>query len=147
MREAISYNFFWNFQIFNNVWEIVVEGIYYLHIIRYNFLIFGKVTFSLDFPKFSIIRDILFVKVCKIFLFYFFEKWYTKVSLFCAGLYTVFATVGFFKNVFLKRVLSIVDLDNTLIMNGLLFPRMYFSFLEHDAQVHSDIIQKIIADF
>ena len=40
-----------------------------------------------------------------------------------------------------------MDLDNALVMRGLLFPRMYFFFLEHDAQVHSGIIQKIIPDF
>ena len=35
----------------------------------------------------------------------------------------------FFKELFLKCVLSIMDLDNALVMKGLLFPQRYFFFL------------------
>ena len=47
----------------------------------------------------------------------------------------LFATVGFFKKVFFKRVLSIMDLENALVTKGLLFPRKYF-FLWKDCYSH-----------
>ena len=138
MSDAISHKFFWNFQIFNKIREIVVKGICYLLIISYNFLFFTKVIFSLDL-FFSVGKGLI---VCQNFLLsvIFFLLRFAKYSLFtflrsdtqkffCFVFLNLFATVGFFKKVFLKYVLSIMDLDNTLAMKGLLFPRMYFFFL------------------
>ena len=40
-----------------------------------------------------------------------------------------------------------MDLDIVLVMKGLYSHGCTFFFLEHDAQAHSGIIEKIIADF
>ena len=45
--KASSHKFLWNLKFFNNIQEIVVEGICYLLISRFNFLIFTKVFFPL----------------------------------------------------------------------------------------------------
>ena len=157
MRETISNKFLWNFQIFNNIREIVVEGICYLHIIRYNFLIFYQ---SYYYPWFIFLREKMFWQFAKISCYqsysfrlglqnipfsFFLEVIHKSLFVLCRLIYL--QQLDFSRRCFLKRILSIMDLDNALVMKSLLFPWRYFFFLEHDAQVHSGIIQKIIADF
>ena len=135
MREFLSHKFLWNFQIFNNIREIVADGIWYLRIIRYNFLIFYQSYFSLDFSQRE--KDWQFAKISSLIFFSFrFAKYFLFTFLridthkfLCFVWANSFATIGYFKKVFLKRVLSIMDLDNALVMKGLLFPRRYFFFL------------------
>ena len=50
-------------------------------------------------------------------------------KLHCLAWANLFQSVGFFINLFLKRVLSIIDLNDALVIKGLLFPYMSFFFL------------------
>ena len=120
--------------------------------------VFNKVIFSLDLPfserkaltvcqnfLLSVIFFFVSFRCAKYSLFTFLRSDTQKFLSFVEA--NLIATIGFFKKVFLIHVLSIMGLDKAIVMKGLLFPRRYFFFLEHDAQVHSSTIQKIIADF
>ena len=68
-----------------------------------------------------------------------------KVSgfLVCYILHSLFWSVRFSKNLFLKRVLCMIALENVLVIKDLLFTRIYFSFWVHEYSVQYDISKNL----
>ena len=110
MREVVISKFFWNFLIFYCVFRVFATSTSSDIVSSF----FSEVIFTLALC-FSERKGFT---VCPNFLL--------SVIFFSINFVNF---VEFFKNLFQKCVLSMIDLDNVLVMKGLLFPRGYLFFL------------------
>ena len=133
MKEVVISKFFWNFQNFFRVFATSTSS----DIVSsfFNKVIFSLDLFSSERNNFTVCQNFLlsvifftfnFAKYCS---FSFLRRDTQKFL--CLVKTNLFSSVGFFKNLFLKRVLR-----NVLVMKGLLFPRMHFFFWGHDDSIH-----------
>ena len=143
MREIVISKFFWNFQIFYCVRKKGVQGICYLHLIRYNFFIFQQGYFSLDLffserNGFTVCQN--FLLSVKFFSFnfakYCFFSFLRRVTQ--KFLYLVKANLFFQKSV--SKTRSFHDrLRQCFSHERFIIPADVLFFLQHDGSVHSGI--------